>query len=153
MSNRIPVVVPCEISENPYEDRIDLVEKARDLVARLENRLDAKFRVGIGRVWEMPELERSYREALRALNGSLSRVIHIEDLSQNGVYDEAFPGTNEKRMFRFLGEGNETDMLQELNFFFDWMVEHYSEDMNNIRLKVLEYIIWGEKIAFESRSY
>ena len=140
MSNRIPVVVPCEISQNPYEDRIDLVEKARELVARLENRLDAKFRVGIGRIWEMAEMERSYREALRALNGSLSRVIHIEDLSQNGVYDEAFPGNNEKRMYRFLEEGN---------FFFDWMVEHYSQDMNNIRLKILEFIIWSEKIAFE----
>ncbi len=45
MSNRIPVVVPCEIFQNPYEDRIDLVEKARELVARLEGRLDAKFRV------------------------------------------------------------------------------------------------------------
>ena len=108
------------------------------------------FRVGIGRVWEMEELERSYREALRALNGSLSRVIHIEDLSQNGVYDEAFPGNDEKRMFRCLEEGNEEGMLQEVNFFCDWMVEHYSQDMNNIRLKILEFIIWGEKIAFES---
>ena len=63
MSNRIPVVVPCEISQNPYEDRIDLVEKARELVARLENRLDAKFRVGIGRIWEMAEMERSYRSS------------------------------------------------------------------------------------------
>ena len=150
MSNRIPVVVPCEIFQNPYEDRIDLVEKARELVARLEGRLDAKFRVGIGRVWEMEELERSYREALRALNGSLGRVIHIEDLSQNGVYDEAFPGNDEKRMFRCLEEGNEEGMLQEVNFFCDWMVEHYSQDMNNIRLKILEFIIWGEKIAFES---
>ena len=139
----------AEISQNPYEDRIDLVEKARELVARLENRLDAKFRVGIGRIWEMAEMERSYREALRALNGSLSRVIHIEDLSQNGVYDEAFPGNNEKRMYRFLEEGNEEGMLQEVNFFFDWMVEHYSQDMNNIRLKILEFIIWSEKIAFE----
>ncbi len=41
-------------------------------------------------------------------------------------------------------------MLQEVNFFCDWMVEHYSQDMNNIRLKILEFIIWGEKIAFES---
>ena len=104
-------------------------------MARLEGRLDAKFRVGIGRVWEMEELERSYREALRALNGSLGRVIHIEDLSQNGVYDEAFPGNDEKRMFRCLEEGNEEGMLQEVNFFCDWMVEHYSQDMNNIRLK------------------
>ena len=28
--------MPCEIFQNPYEDRIDLVEKARELVARLE---------------------------------------------------------------------------------------------------------------------
>ena len=136
-----------EEADPPFEEN---VEKARELVSRLEGRLDAKFRVGIGRVWEMEELERSYREALRALNGSLSRVIHIEDLSQNGVYDEAFPGNDEKRMFRCLEEGNEEGMLQEVNFFCDWMVEHYSQDMNNIRLKILEFIIWGEKIAFES---
>ena len=34
--------------------------------------------------------------------------------------------------------------------FFDWMVAHYADDMNNIRLKTLEYIIWGEKKAFEA---
>ena len=46
----------------------------------------------------MQEMERSYREALRALNGSKSRVIHIEDLSQNGVYDEEFPVEMEKNI-------------------------------------------------------
>lgn len=96
MSNRIPIVVPCALSENPYEERIDLVEQARSLITRLEDRIEAKFRVGIGRVREMQEMERSYREALRALNGSKSRVIHIEDLSQNGVYDEEFPVEMEK---------------------------------------------------------
>ena len=30
------------------------------------------------------------------------------------------------------------------------MVAHYADDMNNIRLKTLEYIIWGEKKAFEA---
>lgn len=150
MSNRIPVIVPCSLPENPYEERIDLVEQARNLVSRLENRIDARFRIGLGRIRPMRELERSYREALRALNGSKSRVIHIEDLSQNGVYDEEFPVDMEKRIFRYLGDGDEKKCVQELNTFFDWMLEHYAEDMNNIRLKVLEYIIWGEKIAFEA---
>ena len=150
MSNRIPVIVPCSLPEKPYEERIDLVEQARNLVSRLENRIDARFRIGLGRIRPMRELERSYREALRALNGSKSRVIHIEDLSQNGVYDEEFPVDMEKRIFRYLGDGDEKKCVQELNTFFDWMLEHYAEDMNNIRLKVLEYIIWGEKIAFEA---
>lgn len=107
MSNRIPVIVPCSLPENPYEERIDLVEQARNLVSRLENRIDARFRIGLGRIRPMRELERSYREALRALNGSKSRVIHIEDLSQNGVYDEEFPVDMEKRIFRYLGDGDE----------------------------------------------
>lgn len=51
----------------------------------------------------MQEMERSYREALRALNGSKSRVIHIEDLSQNGVYDEEFPVEMEKSIFLLSG--------------------------------------------------
>ena len=98
----------------------------------------------------MQEMERSYREALRALNGSKSRVIHIEDLSQNGVYDEEFPVEMEKNIFRYLEEGKEKECIQEINVFFDWMVAHYADDMNNIRLKTLEYIIWGEKKAFEA---
>ena len=150
MSNRIPIVVPCKVSDHPYEDRIDMVEQARDLIGRLEGRIEARFRIGLGRIREMQDMERSYREALRALNGSKSRVIHIEDLSQNGVYDEAFPVEMEKNIFRYLEEGKEKECVQEINAFFDWMVAHYAEDMNNIRLKVLEYIIWGEKKAFEA---
>lgn len=149
MSNRIPVVVPCTPSGDSYEERIDLVERSRSLISRLEGRIEARFRIGIGKVCEMQDMERSYREALRALNGSKSRVIHIEDLSQHGVYDEEFPVDLEKRIFRFLENGEEKLCTEECNVFFDWMLEHYSEDMNNIRLKVLEYIIWAEKKAFE----
>ena len=150
MSNRVPVVVPLKPSEDSYEERIDLVEKSRSLVSRLEGRIDARFRIGIGRIREMWEMERSYREALQGLNGSKSRVIHIDDLSQNGVYDEEFPAGTEKKIFRCLENGDEKGCIQEVNTFFDWMVEHYSEDMNNIRLKVLEYVIWGEKIALDA---
>ena len=58
----------------------------------------------------MQEMERSYREALRALNGSKSRVIHIEDLSQNGVYDEEFPVEMEKKYFPLSGRGKRKRM-------------------------------------------
>ena len=152
MSNRIPIVVPCALSENPYEERIDLVEQARNLVSRLENRIDARFRIGLGRIRPMRELERSYREALRALNGSKSRVIHIEDLSQNGVYDEEFPVDMEKRIFRYLGDGDEKKCVQELNTFFDWMLEHDGNVRANIEVKVLELIIRLEMMAFEEGS-
>lgn len=149
MSNRIVVIVPHASRDVTYEERIQVVEEAHILVSRMESRLEARFRIGIGRNRQIEDLEKSYREAMRALHGSYSRVLHIDDLQQNGIYDEAFPDENEKRMFRMLEEGDIDGMVHELNDFFDWMILHYPEDMNNIRLKVLEYIIWGERVAFE----
>ncbi|MDY3249019.1 MAG: helix-turn-helix domain-containing protein, partial [Candidatus Choladocola sp.] len=150
MSNRIVIVVPHESDNVEYEERIQVVEDARALATRLENRLEAKFRIGIGRTRPMEELEKSYREAIRTLNDSRSRVVHIDDLQQNGVYDESFPEENERRIFHALEIGDADNLVHELNLFFDWMVLHYPDDMNNIRLKVLEYIIWAERVAFEA---
>ena len=41
-------------------------------------------------------------------------------------------------------------MQQEANRFFDWMIQYYPESKDNIRLKVLEFILWAEKEAFHA---
>jgi two-component system response regulator YesN len=150
MSDRIVLVVPHQSEIVDYEERIQIVEKARMLSERLEKKLGVKFRIAIGRNRPMEELEKSYHDAIRSLNDSISRVIHTEDRQKNGIYDGAFPEENERRIFRYLKEGNVDKMLEELTGFFSWMVVHYSDQKNNIRLKVLEYIIWAERIAFDT---
>ncbi|MCC8049080.1 MAG: response regulator [Clostridiales bacterium] len=150
MSNRIVLLIPHQNEQVSYEDRIRIVENARQLASQLEEQLNARFRIGIGRVHKMEDIQLSYREALRSLNNSKSHVIHIDDLQSGGVYEQEFPEETERRLFRFLESGNTAAMLAELNLFFDWMVQHYPDDRGNICLKVLEYIIQAEKIAFES---
>ena len=49
MSNRIPVAVPRMEEKLSYEQRIEVIELARRISSRLEERLDIRFRVGIGR--------------------------------------------------------------------------------------------------------
>jgi two-component system response regulator YesN len=149
LSNRIVLVVPHKEETVEYEERIQIVENARALAERLESRLGVRFRITIGKNRPMEEMEKSYRDAIRFLNDSCSSVIHVEDMQQNGVYDEAFPEENERRIFQHLKKGEAEQMSRELSIFFDWMVLHYPKDKNNIRLKVLEYIIWAERIAFE----
>lgn len=150
MSNRITVVVPHTQQNVPYEERISITERVRSLTARLEKRLDARFRVGIGKTHAFPELERSYREAIRALDGGPGHVLHINDLQQNGFYDESFPEDIESRLFHHVESGSLEGTREHANLFFDWMISHYPDDLNNIRLKVLEYIIRAEKIAFDA---
>lgn len=148
MSNRVVVAVPHEGDAILYEERIRIIETAREMTGRLEERLDARFRVGIGRIRRMEELSGSYQEAVRALSDRISRVIHAEDLKMEGSYEEAFPAETERKLFRLLKKGDLNGMAAEANRFFDWMVECYPNEKNNIRLKVLEFVTWGEREAF-----
>lgn len=150
MSNRIAVVVPSDKPRIDYEERIQVIEDTRQLLGRLESRLDAKFRAGIGRTRMMKNLGDSYQEAYQALQESDSRVIHIDDISMNGVYEGEFPAETETNMFQRALEGDVEGMRREANRFFDWMVQKYPREKDNIRLKVLEFILWAEKAAFQA---
>lgn len=149
MSNRLVVVVRHEEGQIPYEERIRIIETIREMAGRLEKKLEAKFRVGIGRLQRMDDLHSSYMEAFRALNEHSSRVVHAEDLQMQGRYEESFPAETEKKMFAMLRKGNLEGMALEANRFFDWMVECHSDEKNNIRLKVLEFVTWAERDAFQ----
>ncbi len=148
MSNRVVAVVPHAGDAIPYDERIRIIETAREMANRLEERLEAKFRVGIGRIRRLEELSGSYQEAVRALSDQISRVVHAEDLRLEGNYEESFPVDTENKLFRMLLKGDLNGMVSAANQFFDWMVKCYPEDKNNIRLKVLEFVTWGEREAF-----
>lgn len=148
MSNRVVAVVPHAEDEIPFDERTRIIETARDMAGRLEERLEAKFRVGIGKIRKMEELSGSYQEAVRALSDRISSVVHAEDLRLEGTYEESFPVETENKLFHMLLKGNLNAMVSEANQFFDWMVKCYPEDKNNIRLKVLEFVTWGEREAF-----
>lgn len=150
VSDSVAVIVPAEMQQMTYEERILVIEKARGMINRLEERINARFRVGIGRVKRIRDLRTSYQEALQALNQSRGRVIHNDDITRHGVYKEDFPAEVEEEMFRQLLKGDMNGMYREANHFFDWMQKHYPESVNNIRLKVLEFVLRAECDAFHA---
>ena len=148
MSNRIAVAVPRMEEKVSYEHRIEIIELTRRIASRLEERLEIDFRVGIGRNQKLRELRTSYQEADMALRESSSRVAHINDVIIRGEYEGDFPGELEQAIFQELSQGNLEGMRVTANRFFDWMTQKYPSSENNIRLKVLEYVLSAEKSAF-----
>ncbi|MCF0133739.1 MAG: response regulator [Blautia sp.] len=149
ISSSITIIVPCENARMEYEERIMVIEKMRNMLSELENRTGAKFRGGIGRVKKISDLYMSYREAVQALNESRSRVTHLDDITLHGVYKEAFPKELEENIYRLVMAGDVKGMKQEVIRFFEWMLSNYPEDVNSIRLKILEFILKAEKDAFD----
>ena len=148
MTGQAVVVVPKADGELRYEERVSQIEEVRHIASRLTERLSLQFRAGIGRPRRMEELQASYREALRVLRETTSRVAHANDMIVRGVYEDDFPGDVEKNLFRHLTAGDTDRMLLAANAFFDWMVRRYPESRDNIRLKVLEFVMIAERSAF-----
>lgn len=148
MTDRIVTVVPSLHAELPYEGRVQVIDQVRRTISRLEEKLGVFFRAGIGRVRTLGDLRSSYQEATIALQESDSRVVHTGDVLTRGNYEDDFPIELEKELFQAFRHGELQSMTDKANRFFDWMIHRHPEDRDNIRLKVLEYVLWAEKEAF-----
>lgn len=148
MTNRIVLAVPTDEKEQEYSERIRIIEQARHLMRKLGSRFDARFRAGIGKVYQLEELKPSYQEAYRALSQSTSSVAHADDVSVKGSYVGNYPEETERKLFQLVSKGDWPGVKQKANEVFDWMIGNYYDDRSDIQLKVLEFVIWAEREAF-----
>lgn len=148
MANKIPVFMPCEDTALDYEQRIEVIEKSRELARKLKNKADVVFRIGIGSVKPMKEAIISYNEAIDSLIQTQGSVTHTEDNPIGCAYAEDYPITLEKALFENVERGDIVGCQNMAKLFFDWMESNYGEHINDIRLKCLEFVLWAEKKAY-----
>ena len=148
LANKLAVLVPYERDSMDYNERIELIEKARELTRRMRKRLDISFRIGIGGAKEFHEMSESYSEALNALVATTGSVAHVDDLPIRCEYAGDYPIKLEKKLFAEIENGEMNNAVALARSFFDWMEENHSNLMD-IRLKILEFVLWAEHIAYE----
>lgn len=152
MANMIIVYVPSEMekSQEEYDNRIEVIDSARKMVRKLQERIDAKFRVGIGSVKPLKKAGVSYSEAVNSFRISNGSVAHARDLPIGCGYEENYPIETEKKLFALVEEGNLEAATSQAASFFNWMLDSNYENMMDIKLKVMEFVLWAEHIGYES---
>lgn len=148
LANKLAVLVPYERDTMDYNERIELIEKARELTRRMRKRIDISFRIGIGGAKEFHEMSESYSEALNALVATTGSVAHVDDLPIRCEYAGDYPIKLEKKLFAEIEDGEMNNAVASARSFFEWMEESHSNLMD-IRLKILEFALWAEHIAYE----
>jgi len=140
MANTVILFVPCARcpAEQEYEQRIQVIQKARQMVRKLQDIVDARFRVGIGSVKSLEDAHTSYTEAVSSFR-----------------YEEDYPVETEKAIFECVQRGDVAGTVAESNRFFEWMSGKWQEDPQDVRLKALEYVLWAERISYRNggRTY
>lgn len=147
MANKIAVLVPRESGDLEYSERIELIEKARNMVHRFRRKMDISFRIGIGSVGDLISMSDSYREAINALIMTTGSVAHADDLPIGCEYTSDYPVNLEKRLFEEVSRGNHEAAKDVCQSYLDWLK---GRDTNDIKLKCLEFVLRAEKIAYEN---
>ena len=151
MANKIAVLVPVDSSKTEYNERTELIDKARELTRVLKKKTDISFRIGIGGVKPLRELGESYREALNALIETTGSVAHVDDLSIKCDYEEDYPIDLEKPMFDAISNGDLNATKVTVGKYSDWMCNRAKNgDVMAMRIKVLEFALYAEKLAYLS---
>lgn len=150
MTNKIVMFVPEEKVEQEYTKRADLIEKARELARKIRTKFDLKVRIGIGSVVFIGEALGSYNEACNALINTRGSVAHVKDLPIGCNYEKDYPVENEQAIFRAVEAGNSQESMEQACRFFDWMLETHPEDETDIRLKVVEFVLFAEHSAYQN---
>ncbi len=150
MVNKIVIFLPSIKSQLEYDDRTNLIERSRKLIRELTRKIDVQFKVGIGSVTPLNELGDSYKEAINAVRSNRGRVAHVKDLPIGCEYADDYPIQTEKALFDMIERGDLEGTKTEANIFFDWMIEQYPDCEMDIKLKVIEFILYAEQKAFLS---
>ena len=150
MGNRIVLLVPYELETIRYEDRVQILSKARNMVHKLEMRIECKFRCGIGRVraLDSAQAKESYSEALCALREGDDAVMHVEDIPMGQKYDGEYPRELENQYFQRVLSKDAASAVDCAQRFYYWMMEQDGVTREDVEIKVLELVMEVEKKAF-----
>lgn len=150
MSNKLAVLIPTDEEKMNYNDRIALIEKSRELVRELKRKTEISYRIGISSIKELREVRDCYKEALNALVMTTGSVAHVDDLPIGCTYEENYPIHLEKKLFTEIENGETSHAVTTAESYFDLIAQNNSGSLMNIRLKVLEFALFAEHIAYES---
>ncbi len=148
MANKIVIFIPYEKSTLDYEERTALVENGRSLVHILNTKFNICTRIGFGSVKEIKDMSDSYKEAMTSLSQSERSIAHAEDVSVNVDYEENYPIDIERSMFQMIEVGNVNESIIAARRYYDWLVNYSEGAEGDIRLKVIEFVLWAERIAY-----
>ncbi|MBO4376195.1 MAG: response regulator [Lachnospiraceae bacterium] len=150
MANKIAVLVPYEKPEMDYNERIELINEGREFIRYLRKKVDISFRLGIGGVKPLKKLGASYQESLSALIATTGQIAHVDDLPIGCDYEKDYPVELEKNLFDSVERGDFNEATLHAESFLQWMDEYDGNNIMAIRLKVLEFALWAERLAYQN---
>ncbi|MDI3508158.1 MAG: two-component system, response regulator YesN [Clostridiales bacterium] len=147
MLNSIAAYVPVERERNSFEIKNESIEIAERLCARLDERVNLNYRIGIGRPYDIENFTISYDEADRALKVDEEKISHFDDQDLVFARRDVYPFNKEKLLINRVIMGDSAGAVRLFNEIFDWMALNYRGQENKIAAMLGELFIVLKRTA------
>jgi two-component system response regulator YesN len=137
--DKVSAYIPVDDRVDAYEVRNASIDIASKLSEKINRNLDIKYRIGIGRCYDISSFSKSCNEAnMSASIKSDDYTVHFDDIMTMGSNMDMYPESQEKELIRKLltvdTEGAE-DVFESI---FLCLTMNYKEDIDRIKSRLIE---------------
>ncbi len=140
MVNQVISFIPCNQDTSLYDERIKIIEKARNLRRKLDKQIDLDFKIGLGSVKPLGQLTVSYKEATVAIRQKGGMVTHIKDIPTFSKCERE-PMEIERALIHYIKRGDFVRGVSQATTYFDWLIQTNKGEIVDLQIKVFEMIV------------
>jgi two-component system response regulator YesN len=144
--DRITAFIPVAKEMDSYKIRNDSIRIAQQIIGRIKPKADIDYIIGIGRSYEVGSFNKSCNEAYMAASVPRGQaVMHFEDITPSNSVPDTYPTQKEAIFANRMLTGNIKGALEAFKDIYLWLISNYSEDMDNIKSKLIDLLFVIEK--------
>jgi len=137
--DKVAAYVPVDESVDAYEARNISIDIASKLADKINRNVDIKYRIGIGRSYDIGNFSRSCNEANMSASTKIDdTVVHFEDIMTMGNGIDMYPESQEKELVRKLLAVDAEGAEDAFESIFLWLTMNYKEDIARIKTRMIE---------------
>jgi two-component system response regulator YesN len=137
--DKVAAYIPVDGRVDSYEVRNMSIEIAQKLEEKIKRNVDIKYKIGIGRSYDLANFSKSCSEAnMSASLKNDDNIIHFEDIMAKGSVADLYPESQEKELIRKLLSVDAEGTLDAFERIFLWLTMNYKEDMDRIKSRIIE---------------
>lgn len=152
--DKVLAYIPVNERTDAYESRNMSIDIASKLADRLNRNVDIKFKIGIGRSYDIGNFSRSFNEADMSASMKIDdTVVHFEDIVTMGSPIDTYPESREKELIRKLLEVDGEGVQEAFESIFLWLTMNYREDIDRIKTRIIElFFLIKRSVPYNSEN-
>lgn len=144
--DRITAFIPVDKAADPYVIRNQSISIGNKIVERVKMSNGLRYRIGIGRNYEVACFNKSSNEAFMAASvPSGQAVMHYEDITPSNNILDTYPLHKESTFANRMLTGNINGAKEAFKDIYLWLVSNYNEDIDKIKSKLIDLLFVIEK--------